>query len=260
MAGVRGEVPNLTVADLLKRYSEQESEKKKGRKWEQVRLRAVAASPLGSVRLRDLSSPHVARWQQERLQAVSEASVRRERNLLNAAFEIARKEWGWLTVNPFTNVRRPADGKPRNRLATQDELNALTTAASHTLRRVIIFAVETGMRASEIAALERVEGRVAYLLDTKNGTSREVPLSEKALSVWQGGFKITAGSISGLFAKLCAKCKIEGLTFHDLRHFACVQLARKLTLLELCKVMGWKDPRHAMIYYSERTETIAAKL
>lgn len=260
MAGVRGEVPNKTVKDLLDRYSEEESEKKKGRKWEKVRLTAIGASKLGLVNLRQLDAPHVSDWQKERLKAVSEASVRRERNLLNAAFEVARKEWKWLSKNPFKDVRRPADGKARTRLATQEELDALTTRASETMRRVILFAVETGMRASEIAGLEQVEGRVAYLLDSKNGEAREVPLSEKALSVWRGGFSITAGSISGLFAKLCRDCEIEGLTFHDLRHLACTRLSQKLTLLELCRMMGWKDPRHAMIYYSEKTENIAAKL
>jgi hypothetical protein len=52
--------------------------------------------------------------------------VRRERNLLNNVFEIARKEWKWLGKNPFEGVRRPKDGKPRNRIATAAEIDRLT--------------------------------------------------------------------------------------------------------------------------------------
>ena len=76
----------------------------------------------------------------------------------------------------------------------------------------------------------------------------------------EGGIGLTAGSISAMFAKLCDEQKIENLTFHDLRHTACTRLSKKLTLLELCKMMGWKDPRHALIYFNEGASSIAEKL
>jgi integrase len=259
MAGVRGEIPNLTVLALLQRYKTEVSVNKKGRRWEEIRLDLVGRDRLASVRLRQLDTPHVAEWQERRLKAVSGASVRRERNLLNNVFEIARKEWKWLSKNPFEGVRRPKDGKPRKRIATPAEIKSLTTP-DDSMSGVITWALETGMRASEIAQPPEVRGRVAILRDSKNGEAREVPLSAKAIEVWNGGFGLTAGSISTLFARRCDEMKIEGLTFHDLRHNACVQLAKKLSLLELCKMMGWKDPRHAMIYYNESSEEIAKKL
>jgi integrase len=259
MAGVRGEIPNLTVLALLQRYKTEVSVNKKGRRWEEIRLDLVGRDRLASVRLRQLATPHVAEWQERRLKAVSGASVRRERNLLNNVFEIARKEWKWLSKNPFEGVRRPKDGKPRKRIATPAEIKSLTTP-DDSMSGVITWALETGMRASEIAQPPEVRGRVAILRDSKNGEAREVPLSAKAIEVWNGGFGLTAGSISTLFARRCDEMKIEGLTFHDLRHNACVQLAKKLSLLELCKMMGWKDPRHAMIYYNESSEEIAKKL
>lgn len=259
MAGVRGEIPNLTVAALLERYRTEVSPGKKGARWEVIRLQAIERDRLAQVRLRQLDAPHVADWQQRRLKAVSSASVRRERNLLNNAFEIARKEWRWLRKNPFEGVRRPKDGKARTRLATPAELKKLTEAASPALSRAITFAVETGMRAGEIVRAE-VRGNVAYLQDTKNGTAREVPLSSRAIEAWGDGVTLTSGSISALFAQLCQSCEIKGLTFHDLRHRACTTLAKKLDLMELCKMMGWKDPRHALIYYNETAGDIAKRL
>lgn len=261
MGGARGEVPNLTVQALFTRYEKEVSEHKKGKRWEKVRLALLGRDKLAAVRLRQLDTPDVADWQKRRLEAVSGASVRRERNLLNNVFEIARKEWHWIRKNPFEGVRRPKDGKPRKRIATPAELDKLTTRASDRMRRVITFAVETGMRASEIAGLEKIAGRVAYIADSKNDEGREVPLSERALEAWQGGFcGLTAGTISTRFAQLCDECKIDGLTFHDLRATAATRLSKKLDVLQLAKMLGHKNPKMLMVYYRESTEDIAKRL
>jgi integrase len=261
MGGARGEVPNLTVSALLTRYEKEVSEHKKGKRWEVVRLTAMGRDRVAQVKLRQLDTPDVADWQKRRLEAISAASVRRERNLLNNVFEIARKEWKWLDRNPFEGVRRPKDGKPRKRIAAPAELKTLEGAASENMRRVIVWAVETGMRASEIAACQEVKGHVAFVVDSKNGESREVPLSARALEVWSDeGFGLTAGSISASFAKLTEECAIKGLTFHDLRATACTRLAKKINPLQLAKMMGWKDLKQAMIYYRESTDDIAKLL
>lgn len=260
MAGVRGEIPNLTVAALLERYEREVSAAKKGARWERIRLRLLGRDRIALVRLKALDTPHASDWQMRRLQAVSAASVRRERNLMNNAFEIARKEWRWLSKNPFEGVRRPKDGRSRQRVASLAEVRKLRNGASQTLRRTITIALETGMRASEIASNPEIAGRVARLVDSKNGEAREVPLSDEAVRAWKQPISLTAGSISALFARLCDEQKIHGLTFHDLRHTAATRLAKKLSLLELCKMFGWKDPRHALIYYNEGAAQIAKKL
>jgi integrase len=260
MAGVRGEVPNLTVKALFERYRKEVSCTKKGARWEVIRLEGLERDRLAQVRLRQLDAPHVADWQQRRLQAVSSASVRRERNLINNAFEIARKEWRWLVKNPFEGVRRPKDGRPRTRIATDAEITKLVALASPTMARAIVFALETGMRAGEIAGLRDVRGSVAFLLDTKNGEARQVPLSSKAIEVWQDGIDLSAGSISGLFARLCEAAGIKGLTFHDLRATAITRLSQRLDALQLAKMIGHKNPKMLMIYYRESAADIARKL
>jgi integrase len=258
MAGVRGEVPNLTVAALLERYAREVSPGKKGERWEVVRLTALERDELAKVKLRDLDAPHVSAWQQRRLQAVSSATVRRERNLLNNVFEIARKEWRWLGKNPFEGVRRPKDGKARTRIATDGEIVKLLAAASPEMSKAITIALESGMRAGEIASNPEIRGRVAHLRDTKNGEAREVPLSARAVECFP--VTLTAGSISALFARLCEDCEIDGLTFHDLRATAITRLARKLDALQLAKMIGHKNPKMLMVYYRETAADIAARL
>src|SRR5262245_41297971 len=63
MAGARGEIPNLTVDALLERYDRDVASKKKGRKWESVRISALRRDKIAQVRLRALDTPHAEDWQ-----------------------------------------------------------------------------------------------------------------------------------------------------------------------------------------------------
>lgn len=258
-----GSIPaHLTLSDLFDRYEREVSKGKKGERWESIRLALFKRDRIAAVRLRVLDATHLSDWQTRRLESVSGASVRRERNLMNHAFNIAVNEWKWLRENPWKGIRRPAESKPRDRIATAGELKTLIGAAGRNLARVIVWAVETGMRASEIAGLTELRGNVAVILDSKNGTGRSVPLSKKALSVWvDGGFGLTAGSISAEFAKLTKAVGIEGLTFHDTRHTCATRLAKILNPYELSKMLGHKDLNMVLrVYYSQDAAETARKL
>lgn len=261
MAGVRSEVPNFTVKELLERYKREVSRDKKGRRWEEIRLDLLGRDRLAQVRLRQLDAPHVSDWQQRRLEVVKSGSVRRERNLLNNVFEIARKEWKWLAKNPFEGVRRPKDGKARDRVATQAEQKKLLAGASPDLGRAITVALETAMRCKEIASNPPITGRIAKLGDSKTNEGRDVPLSAKAIRAWKEPINLTAGSISGLFARLCKEQGISGLTFHDLKHTAMTRLSKKLDPWELAKMTGNKDMNIILnVYYKHDANATARKL
>ena len=265
LAGDRGEIPNKSFSDLLDRYAQSVSTHKKGAKWELVRINLLKRDRIASVRLKDLDATHVSDWRDRRLQDVSGASVNREKNLLSHACSLAVKEWKWLKVNPFQGVRMPPRGKPRDRIMTDSERVKLGESANTEIYKEVLrmadFAVETGMRASEICNLKTVLGKVAILPDTKNGEKREVPLSDKALGIWnQGTFNMTPKRLDVHWRGLCKAAGIEGLHFHDLRGTAATRLSKTLNLLQLCRMFGWKDPKHAMIYYRETAEDVAKLL
>lgn len=262
MGGQRGEIPNLTVAALLERYEREVSVHKKGRRWESIRLRLLGRDRLAQVRLKSLDTPHASDWQQRRLQDVSSASVRRERNLLNNVFNVAVWEWKWLRRNPFGEngraLRRPKDSKPRDRVATLEEQAILLKEASQSLGRAIMVALETGMRCGEIPSA-KVRGNVARV-DGKTG-ERDVPLSAKAKQALEEGIGLTAGSISELFGRLVEDLKISDLTFHDLKHTAMTRLSKKLDPWELAKMTGNKDMNLLLrVYYKHDPEETAKKL
>lgn len=269
MAGSRGEVPNLTFSDLLDRYLRDVSRTKKGHRWESIRIGLIKRDPIAQERLRGLGAPQVAAWRDRRLQAVSAPSVRREWNLLSHACNIAVKEWKWLTHNPFHDVRRPKSARPRFRVASDAEIAALAkqaiTPSRQEVYRAFLVGIETGMRASEIISNPPITGRVAYLHDTKNNTSREVPLSERAAELLAEPFTIKAATLDALFRDMrdCAARELPGIAtlhFHDSRHTACTRLSKRLNVLQLAAMLGIKDPRILMVYFNETAEEIAHAL
>lgn len=265
LAGDRGEIPDKLFSDLLDRYVNEVSPHKKGERWESVRIEAVKRDRIAQVRLKDLGSHHVSDWRDRRLKDVSGATVLREKTLLRHACQIAIDEWKWLKVNPFHKVRMPKDSKPRTRLMSEDERSKLieqaTTPVQKEVIRIMEFALETGMRASEICGLETVSGNVAVLHDTKNGESRQVPLSQKALELWGNKpFTLTPAQLDANWRKLTKAAGIVDLHFHDTRASAATRLCKILNPLQLAKMFGWKDLKMAMVYYRESAEDVAKLL
>lgn len=279
-AGIRGEIPDKPVRELLERYQREVTPTKRGQRWEQVRIGLLLRDKLAEVRLPQLSASDVAAWRDRRLQTVSAASVIREWALLSSVFSIAINEWRWLRENPFKTVKRPKTPPLRDRRISQDEIDRLILALGYTpsaaldaitarVGAAVLFAVETAMRASEICALTwaNVSGAVAHLPMTKNGTARSVALSPAAQSIIaqlprisDAVFDLQTSQIDALFRKAKARALIADLHFHDTRHEAITRLARKLDVLDLARMVGIRDLRILMVYYNAKPAEIAERL
>ncbi|HAM5524129.1 TPA: site-specific integrase, partial [Escherichia coli] len=164
-------------------------------------------------------------------------------------------------------------------------------AATHSLvlPAIILLALETAMRRSEIAELRwrfiDLDRRVAHLPDTKNGNARDVPLSTKAVMVLSNlkerskqaddkVFGMRADAITRAFDRAVKRAReryeqakpqcddtfLKDLRFHDLRHEATSRLAEIFPMHELTKITGHKDPRMLMRYYHPKAEDLALKL
>lgn len=265
-------------------YAKLVSPKHKGRRWEEIRLSAFKRS-LPDGPLAALTAADVARWRDKRLKAVSAASVRREMTLLHSVIEVARREWGAIPANPMADVRRPPPTRPRDRIIANEERDALVAALglvygvpvatqSQEIAVAFLIALETAMRSSELLGLEwgniDMLLRVATLLESKNGDTREVPLSARAVELF--GLLPTAAEKSGpvfrvapetrdaLFRRARDRAGLEGFTFHDSRATALTRLAEKLDILELARMVGHRDPRSLMIYYRKTAAQIAQQL
>lgn len=282
LAGKNGQIPDKTFSELLDRYAKEVSVKKRGVKWERTRISTFQKSSLGALKLRDLRPADFAEWREARLKDVTSATVNRDMNLLSHACTVAVKEWQWLTVNPLSGVSRPAAPPHRDRRISQDEIERILhacgydrdgalDAASPRVGAAFLFAIETAMRAGEIIKLTwdkvDLEKRVARLTETKNGTSRNVPLSTEAVRIIKQlpsdadtCFDLTSPILDALFRKAKARAMIENMHFHDTRHEAITRLAKKLDVLDLARMVGHRDLRMLMVYYNATAEELAKRL
>jgi integrase len=73
-------------------------------------------------------------------------------------------------------------------------------------------------------------------------------------------FDITAASLDAIFRKVRTRAAIHEATFHDTRHLAITRLAKKVDVLDLVRMVGHRDLKQLLVYYSENAETTASCL
>lgn len=266
-----------TLGEAFDRYGREVSVTKRGAHWEIIRLARFGRDSFANIKMADLKASDFAAWRDARLRDVSASTVNREMSLLSGVLTVARKEWGWIAVNPISDVRKPPKPQPRDRIVTDRELEALAISAGSDLTKATArsfhafkFAIETAMRAGEINGLTwgdiDLDKRVAHLSMTKNGTSRDVPLSSvavlllRALPYADPVFGLDGSKLDVLWRKLRDRAGVSDLTFHDSRHCAITQLAGKLDVLDLARMVGHRNVSQLLGYYNPKASDIAAKL
>ena len=279
-----GKVPNKPFRDLLERYSREVSSQKRGARREQKMINVILRDPVAEVSLRMLAPTDIAAWRDRRLNQVSGSTVVREMTILRHACSVARREWGWLRVNPVSDVRRPAAAAARTRRPTAEETEKLLDTLGYSseipprtatarIGAAYLFAIETAMRAGEICNLEwqHVNERHVHLPLTKNGYARDVPLSAEARRIieqlravnGEGDtvFDISTASLDALFRKAKMRANIEDLHFHDTRREALTRLSKIFDVMELARISGHRDLRILQnVYYAPTVGDLAAKL
>lgn len=281
----RGEASSLTrrtVADVFDRYAEIVSPQKRGAAWEARRLLFYGRDEIAKVRLSDLTAKDWAEFRDRRLQEVSAATLNRDFHLLSHAFTVARKEWGWVTENALSDVRRPKEAGPRQRRLMAGELEALRIATGYRPDKVpqtaqarvqaaFEFALETALRSGEIVALRRpdvAQGHV-HVAFSKTDRPRDVPLSVRAREIvgqvlplgLDPLFGLTARQRDALWRKGRERAGIAGLNFHDSRREALTRMARKYGVLELAAISGHADiGTLRTVYYAPTVEELAEKI
>jgi integrase len=129
----------------------------------------------------------------------------------------------------------PKNNPPRERRLKEGEFDLLKAAAAKSrswyVWPVVVLAIETAMRRGEILGLRwehiDLDQRTAFLPMTKNGRSRQVPLSEAAIDQLTTAprdtgrpFPVTEVAMRQAWDRLRVRAGIDDLTFHDLRHEA----------------------------------------
>ncbi len=288
-AGTYEEIIDVPFSFIIDKYIREITIQKKGAKAETLRLKRLLDMPIADVSIIDLTEQDFENWRDERLKNVSPASVLREWNTLSNIMTVAINKWKFIKENPLKNIDKPATPKERSRRYSDEEIERLvyvsnydfnyppTTSRSRTAA-AMLFAIETAMRAGEIcnATWQDIDlkKRILHIPTSKNGHSRNVPLSTLALKiinhlalVKEEGknriFKITAGTLDTTFRELKALAGLDDadLHFHDTRREALSRLSKKVEVMTLAKISGHRDIKILLnTYYAPDMAEIAKLL
>jgi integrase len=269
-----------TLGELLGRYANEVTPTKRGAASEKARINSIVRCPIAHRTLARLTGSDLATYRDERLKCVGPATVVRELSTVSHAIDIATREWSlWLPRNPVKLVRRPQVPRGRTRRLKHGEEQLLLSACDRgrtpLLEPLIILAIDTAMRRGELLQLrwEHVDLKlcVAHLVLTKNGDSRDVPLSRRAIQTLQElraeglkhecVFPMSGSAVRQAFEHLRLRAGMPDFRFHDLRHEAISRLFEKgLNVAEVAAISGHKEFKVLQRYTHLRAIDLAVKL
>lgn len=275
----REKAEQTTLGEVISRYMVSVTPKKRGCLEETIRLNATLRHRITKLSMANLTPEALAGFRDDRLKLCKANTVIRDLATLSAIINHARREWGMAIQNPIEMIRKPTMPPGRDRVLSQPEETSLLSELTAVGRRnplmqpLVIFAVETAMRRGEMLALRwehiNLDHRTAFLPLTKNGTSRYVPLSSRALETLRNlarpadgrVFSIKAAAMEANFLRAVRRADLGNLHFHDLRHTAASRMASKLpNVIELAAVTGHTSLQMLKRYYHPKAAELALKL
>lgn len=275
----RTEAEQTTFGQIIQRYMENVTPKKRGHVEETIRLKAMLRNRIAELSMTNVTPQAVARYRDERLGTCKANTVIRDLAVISSIINHARREWGMVIQNPIEVIRKPPMPPGRDRVLTKAEEARLLDELAPTGRRnplmqpLAIVAIETAMRRGELLSLRwehvHLERRVIFLPMTKNGQSRYVPLSSRAVmtirqlekSSCGRVFPIGIAAMEAAFLRAVRRAALGDLHFHDLRHTGASRMASQLpNVIELASVTGHTSLQMLRRYYHPRAEDLARKL
>lgn len=200
-----------------------------------------------------------------KLKETSASTANRNLTLIKTVYNRA-VAWGdYVGPNPANGVQRKPENAARLRYLSLAEMEAFLAVCRKPeyarIYSVVVCALFTGMRRGEIKALDwqnvNLEARTIYILHSKSGKPREIPVADKFLEVMQSLNPRTAGpvfevpdiTLRRLFDAAKEASKLPDFRFHDLRHtFASHFAMRTGDMLALQRILGHASPQMTQRY------------
>jgi integrase len=285
---------NFRMSALIDLYWEHYGAKKRSADREKSITEGIR-DEIGKLFVREVDGVAVNRWYANltAVRGLSQGTAVRHFNVMHHMMEKASTIWSketGLERNPANEVevRRPDDA--RDRYLSENELRRLKSAldqkqlrkgtkdvnrTTQRMRLIVLIALTTGMRASEIFGLRwpdvmYAEGLLAVRAKLKGGKMRYVPMlpevagelkrypvviSHDRIFPPRKGAYGSRRRLEGSFEDLLRRAKISNFRFHDLRHtFASWYMMNGGDLYELAKILG-----HSNIKMTERYAKLGRK-
>ena len=270
-----------TVRELFEKYLAEHSAKNKTvETYERDKgVVKIINSCFGDVPLSAVSPKTISEYKvMRRGKGRTPSTVNRELCLLSHAFNLAIKEWEWVDSNPVSRVSRDRVNNQVERWLTFEEQEKLLAVSPLWLREIIIFAVNTGWRRSEILALkwDKVDlfRKTLTILEQKNKGKDTQPFNEQVLELLKARYKIRSiksnlvfydsegkellgRNVLKVFVRAVKRASLAHCRFHDLRHTFATRLVQAgVDLYKVQKLMRHKSPLMTQRYAHHFSESL----
>ena len=233
--------------------------------------------------LTDITTAMISEYKaQRRAEGASPRTVNYELTLMSHAFNMAIKEWEWVKDNPVSRVKKERLHNTIERWLTSEEEEKLMKASAAWLQEIIVFAIHTGLRLSELLNLKwhqiDLDRGTLTIYEQKNRGVDTLPLSITARTLLErksglhmehdchvfqdkdGGRRNTR-SLQIAFSRALKRAGIEKFRFHDLRHTFATRLVQQgVGIYEVQKLGRWKNTCMVMRYAHHNPETLRSSI
>lgn len=267
--GVFVKETKTTLDELWERYLPHAETHK--RSWRRdVQMYGNLKMFFGNPRLKDITPDRIEKFQQIRGREVAPATVNRETALLKHLFFQAEK-WGLFIGNPVRLVRFLAEDNLKCETLSPDEETRLLLAAPPYLKDMVTFAVNTGLRRSDVFNLKwedvNIERASLTIIVKKNRKPHTVFLNPEALKVVSRQRKDTeyvfTNPMTGEQVK-CVRGALDGavrraglkkITFHMFRHTVATRLLQNgADIVTVKEIMGHSNINTTLRYAHTNAE------
>lgn len=227
----------------------------------------------------EISSKDIQAYKVSRRQdGVSPRTINYELAVMNHAFNIAIRDWEWVETNPVKKVSKEKVRNQIERWLTLEEEKKLLNASPAWLKDIIIFAINTGFRQSEILNLKwyqiDFQRRTVTITEQKNGDVDTLPLNETVMTLLRDKVEMPLdkskhvfpntnnerkgnGLLMKAFHSALRKSGIEKFRFHDLRHTFATRLVQNgVDLYTVQKLGRWKNASMVTRYAHHYPESL----
>ena len=267
----------ISLGELITRYRDEITPHKKGRDTEKYKLNFILRHKIAKVKLLSLKAKHVIDFKKDISEGRAPSTINKYIHYIHTVWETAKLNWDIALPyrNPCELVKKEKVKDTIDRILSieeyQDLLQACTTSNLAFLSDIVEFAYITAMRFGEITKLKtsniNFEKSTALLIDTKNGETRLVPLTSRALEICQKFrfreklFDINRDKFRHYFEQACRRAKVKNFRFHDLRACAITNLfLNGWSIAEVSVVSGHKTWSELKRYTRIQPDTLVSKI
>ena len=267
----------ISLGELITRYRDEITPHKKGRDTEKYKLNFILRHKIAKVKLLSLKAKHIIDFKKDISEGRAPSTINKYIHYIYTVWETAKLNWDIALPyrNPCELVKKEKVKDKIDRILSieeyQDLLQACTTSNLAFLSEIVEFAYITAMRFGEITKLKtsniNFEKSTALLIDTKNGETRLVPLTRRALEICQKFrfreklFDINRDKFRHYFEQACRRAKVKNFRFHDLRACAITNLfLNGWSIAEVSVVSGHKTWSELKRYTRIQPDTLVSKI